>query len=79
MFLIQQVEILQDVAKVTEGLEIGHVNLIDNGDGGSIPRYVGAYPAIVTKPLTASKTPSAWTPILTAGNRVDAHDAKEGR
>jgi flotillin len=56
IFLIQQVdEILQDVAQATKGLEIGHVNLIDGGDGRSLSRYVGAFPAIVTELLERIK------------------------
>ncbi len=82
VFLIQQVdEILQDVAKVTEGLEIGHVNLIDGGDGRSIPRYVGAYPAIVTELLERIKETVGVdvAGILTAGHGAAASSSKEGK
>jgi flotillin len=70
VFLIQQVDgILQDVAKVTEGLEIGHVNLIDGGDGKSLSRYVGSYPAVVTELLNRIKDTVGVdvAGILTAG------------
>lgn len=80
VFLIQQVdEILQDVAKVTEGLEIGHVNIIDGGDGRSIPRYVGAYPAIVTELLERIKDTVGVdvAGILTAGSAGSAPEQKE--
>jgi flotillin len=50
IFLIQQIDrIIGDVAKVTEGLEIEHVKLIEVGDGRTLSRYVGAYPAVVTE------------------------------
>lgn len=50
IFLIQQIDhILADVAKATDGLDIKHVNLIDGGDGRTLARYVGAYPAVVAE------------------------------
>ncbi len=50
LFLIQQIDdIIGDVAKVTENLETEHVNLIDGGDGRTLARYVGAYPAVITE------------------------------
>ena len=39
------------VAKVTEGLEVANVNIIDGGDGQAIAGYVGAYPSIVIEIL----------------------------
>ena len=72
VFLIQQVdEILQDVAKATKGLEIGRVNLIDGGDGQSLSRYVGAYPAIVSELLERIKDTVGVdvAGILTAGSK----------
>jgi flotillin len=56
VFLLQQVDhILADVAKVTEGLVVDNVNVIDGGDGASLARYVGAYPAVVTELLDRIK------------------------
>ena len=52
IFLIQQIDrIIADVAKVTDGLAVQNVNLIDGGDGRTLARYVGAYPAVVTEIL----------------------------
>ncbi len=52
IFLIQQIDrILADVAQVTDGLVVENVNLIDGGDGRTLARYVGAYPAVVTEIL----------------------------
>ncbi len=54
--LIQQIDhILADVAKVTDGLTIDHVNIIDSGDGTALARYVGAYPAVVSEILDRIK------------------------
>ena len=56
VFLVQQVDhILSDVAKVTEGLQVDRVNIIDSGDGKSLARYVGMYPAIVSEILSRIK------------------------
>jgi flotillin len=50
IFLIQQIDhILADVAKATEGLDVKRVNLIDGGDGRTLARYVGAYPAVIAE------------------------------
>ena len=52
IFLIQQIDsIIADIAKVTDGLSIDRVNLIDGGDGKTLARYIGAYPAVVTEIL----------------------------
>jgi len=50
IFLIQQIDsIIADVAKVTDQLAINRVNLIDGGDGRTLARYVGSYPAVVAE------------------------------
>jgi flotillin len=50
IFVIQQIDhILADVAKATETLDIKRVNLIDGGDGRTLARYVGAYPAVIAE------------------------------
>ncbi len=56
IFLIQQIDqIIAEVAKVTEDLKVERVNLIDGGDGRTLARYVGAYPAVVTEILERIK------------------------
>ncbi len=56
LFLIQQIDaLLQQVADVTEGLSIDHVNLIDGGDGRTLARYVSSFPAVVTELLDRIK------------------------
>ena len=52
VFLIQQIDrILEEVAKVTDGLAVEKVNIIDGGDGRTMAAYVGAYPSIVLELL----------------------------
>jgi len=52
VFLIQQIDqILADVASVTANLEVGHVSLIDAGNGESLARYVGSFPKVVSEIL----------------------------
>ncbi|MCG8425689.1 MAG: flotillin family protein [Proteobacteria bacterium] len=56
IFLIQQIDrIVADVARATDGLNIDRVNLIDGGDGRTLARYVGAYPAVVNEILDRIK------------------------
>jgi flotillin len=46
MFVLQQLDqIFGDVAKAAGRIKIGEVNLIDGGDGKTLPAYVAAYPA----------------------------------
>jgi flotillin len=56
IFLIQQIDrILADVAAVTSRLQVEHVNLIDGGDGRTLARHVGSYPAVVAEILERIK------------------------
>lgn len=56
VFLIQQIdEVLADVARVTEGLTVDKVNLIDGGDGRTLARYVGSFPTVVAELLATIK------------------------
>jgi flotillin len=46
MFILQHLEqIFGDVAKAAQRVKVGQVNLIDGGDGKTIPAYTAAYPA----------------------------------
>jgi flotillin len=46
MFVLQQLDqIFGDVARAAGRLKVGEVNLIDGGDGKTIPAYAAAYPA----------------------------------
>ena len=58
MYVLQNLEdIFSQVADAAEGLQVGEVNLIDGGDGGSLPAYVRSYPATVSALLEqVSKT-----------------------
>jgi flotillin len=80
MFVLQQLDqIFGDVAKAAARIKIGEVNLIDGGDGKTIPAYAAAYPATmaalfeqvtrtlgvdIAKIITGT---SSTTPPLTAG------------
>jgi flotillin len=46
MFVLQQLDqIFGDVARAAARIKVGEVNLIDGGDGKTIPAYAAAYPA----------------------------------
>lgn len=48
MFVLQHLDtIFGDVAKAAQRVKVGEVNLIDGGDGKTIPSYAAAYPATV--------------------------------
>jgi len=50
IFLIQQIDhIISDVAAVTKRIDVNQVNLIDGGDGKTLARHVGSYPAVVSE------------------------------
>jgi flotillin len=46
MFVLQHLDaIFGDIAQAAGRLKVGEVNLIDGGDGKTIPAYAAAYPA----------------------------------
>jgi flotillin len=46
MFVLQHLDqIFGDVAKAAQRIKVGEVNLIDGGDGKTLPAYAAAYPA----------------------------------
>jgi flotillin len=48
MFVLQHLdEIFGKVAKAARNLKVGEVNLVDGGDGKTLPSYASAYPATV--------------------------------
>jgi len=48
MFVLQQLDtIFGDVAKAAQRMKVGEVNLIDGGDGTTLPAYAASYPATV--------------------------------
>jgi flotillin len=49
MFVLQHLDqIFNDVAEAAKRLKVNEVNLIDGGDGKTIPAYAAAYPATMT-------------------------------
>ncbi len=52
IFLLQQLEhILGTVAAKVNGIQVGEVRLVDNGDGKALAAYVAGYPAMVNAVL----------------------------
>ncbi len=52
MFVLQNLEgIFGDVAKAASRIKIGEVNVIDGGDGKTLPSYAASYPATMGKLL----------------------------
>ncbi len=52
IFMIQQIErILSEVAGRVGDIRVGSVNLLDQGDGSSLPAYVASFPATVNAVL----------------------------
>jgi flotillin len=50
--LIQQLDtVLRQIVEKLDHVKVGSVNLIDCGDGSSLPNYIASYPATVTKIL----------------------------
>jgi flotillin len=58
MFVLQNLDgIFGDVAKAAQRMKVGEVNLIDGGDGKTLPAYAASYPATVAALLEqVSKT-----------------------
>jgi flotillin len=49
IFVLQHLDqIFGDVARAATRVKVGEVNLIDGGDGKTIPAYAAAYPATMT-------------------------------
>jgi flotillin len=49
MFVLQHLDqIFGDVAEAAKRLKVAQVNLIDGGDGKTIPAYAAAYPATMS-------------------------------
>jgi flotillin len=75
MFVLQHLDqIFGDVARAATRIKVGEVNLIDGGDGKTIPAYAAAYPATmaalfeqvtrtlgidIAKVITGTSTPTA--------------------
>lgn len=52
MFVLQNLEgIFGDVAKAASRIKVGEVNVIDGGDGKTLPSYAASYPATMGKLL----------------------------
>jgi flotillin len=81
IFLLQQIDpILRQVARVTEEIQVHHVNLVDGGDGRTLARHVGSYPAVVLEILDRIReTVGIDVPaILAAGTRPGPEEVTHG-
>lgn len=57
MFVLQHLEgIFGEVAKAAQRVKVGEVNLIDGGDGKTIPAYAASYPATMGRLLEEINT-----------------------
>ncbi|MEY3298525.1 MAG: hypothetical protein RLZZ597_1785 [Cyanobacteriota bacterium] len=57
LFLVQQLEmVLQEAGRIPGRLHLGHVNVIDNGDGKAIASLLNAYPEMVKQFLHQSES-----------------------
>jgi len=74
VFLLQQVDaILADVASVVDNLSIGRVNLIDDGNGESLARYIGAFPQVVAEILDRIKDTVGIDVAAILANEYETH------
>jgi flotillin len=52
MFVLQHLDtIFGDIANAARRVKVGEVNLIDGGDGKTLPAYAAAYPATMASLL----------------------------
>ena len=72
MFVLQNLDVIfGDVAKAAQRVKVGEVNLIDGGDGQTIPAYAAAYPATMGKLLEeVNKTLGVDIAKVITGNSV---------
>lgn len=79
IFLLQQLEsVLAEVARAARAVSVKSVNVIDSGDGRSLARHVGGYPAIVAEILDRIRdTVGVDVPALLTSNIVRQSRAKE--
>jgi flotillin len=70
MFVLQNLEdIFGEVATAASKVKVGHVNLIDAGDGKTLPAYASAFPATVGALFEqVSRTLGVDIPRIMAGN-----------
>jgi flotillin len=68
IFMIQQIDlILREVVGRVSDVRVGSVNLIDKGDGSSLPAYVSSYPATVNAILKELNTLTGIDVVGTLG------------
>jgi flotillin len=75
IYMIQQIDhILREVVGRVQNVRVDNVNLIDQGDGSSVPAYVASYPATVNRILKELDQVTGIDVVGTLGSsgKVDA-------
>lgn len=72
IFMIQQIDtILRQVVGQVQNIRVGSVDLIDKGDGSSLPAYVASYPATVNAILRELDQVTGIDVVGSLGNTLD--------
>ena len=72
IFMIQQIDtILRQVVGQVQNIRVGTVDLIDKGDGSSLPAYVASYPATVNAILRELDQVTGIDVVGSLGNTLD--------
>ncbi len=81
MYVLQNLEdIFGTVAQAAQRLEVKEVNLVDGGDGRTLPAYASAYPAVVAALLgQVSSTLGIDVAAIVAGDRAQRDGAPVSR
>ena len=74
LYVIQHLEeIVGTVVRVMEDIQIGEVNVIDQGDGAALASYAAAYPKMVATVMSSLKeTTGVDVPAILAGRNADS-------
>lgn len=81
IFLIQQLDmILRQVVNRVGNIRVNSVNLVDQGDGSSLPSYVSSYPATVSAILKELDSVTGIDVVGSLGSAIndESTDAKGG-
>jgi flotillin len=79
IFLIQQLDmILRQVVSRVGNIRVNTVNLVDQGDGSSLPAYVASYPATVSAILRELDGVTGIDIVGSLGSAINQNDANTG-
>lgn len=75
IFLIQQLDmILRQVVNRVGNIRVNSVNLVDQGDGSSLPSYVSSYPATVSAILKELDSVTGIDVVGSLGNAINEEE-----